>query len=91
MSKEEIIEKTIAILADEFEVDEDVIQPDSVLKDTLGLDSLDYVDLVVTIETNFGIKLVEADFAEVSTFQDFYNIIFSWQMQRGTENQKVHF
>ena len=75
MTKEEIIEKTIAILADEFEVDEDVIQPDSVLKDTLGLDSLDYVDLVVTIETNFGIKLVEADFAEVSTFEDFYNII----------------
>ena len=75
MNKEEIIEKIISILADEFEVDEDVIQPDSVLKDTLGLDSLDYVDLVVTIETNFGIKLVEADFAEVSTFQDFYNII----------------
>jgi acyl carrier protein len=75
MNKEEIIEKTIAILADEFEVDEDVIQPDAVLKDTLGLDSLDYVDLVVTIETSFGVKLVEADFATVSTFQDFYNLI----------------
>ena len=29
------------------------------LKDTLGLDSFDYVDLVVTVESNFGIKLVE--------------------------------
>ena len=75
MNKEEIIEKTISILADEFEVDEDVIQPNSILKDTLGLDSLDYVDLVVTIETSFGVKLVEADFAGVSTFQDFYDLI----------------
>ena len=75
MNKEEIIEKTISILADEFEVDEDVIQPNSILKDTLGLDSLDYVDLVVTIETSFGVKLVETDFAGVSTFQDFYDLI----------------
>ncbi len=75
MSKEEIIEKTISILADEFEVDEDVIQPDAILKDTLGLDSLDYVDLVVTIETSFGVKLTEADFAGISTFKDFYNLI----------------
>ncbi len=75
MNKEEIIEKTITILADEFEVEEEVIQPNSILKDTLDLDSLDYVDLVVTIETNFGVKLVEADFAEVSSFQDFYNLI----------------
>lgn len=75
MNKEEIIEKTISILAEEFEVDEEVIQPESILKDTLGLDSLDYVDLVVTIETNFGVKLLEVDFAEVSSFQDFYDLI----------------
>ena len=75
MNIEDIIEKTISILADEFEVDEEVIQPNVILKDTLGLDSLDYVDLVVTIETNFGVKLVEADFATVSTFQDFYILI----------------
>jgi acyl carrier protein len=75
MNKEEIIEKTITILSDEFEVEEEVIQPNSILKDTLDLDSLDYVDLVVTIETNFGVKLVEADFADVSSFQDFYDLI----------------
>ena len=75
MNKEDIIEKTISILAEEFEVDEEVIQPESILKDTLGLDSLDYVDLVVTIETNFGVKLLEVDFAEVNSFQDFYDLI----------------
>lgn len=75
MNKEEIIEKINGFLSEEFEVDESEIQPDAVLKDTLGLDSLDYVDLVVSIEANFGVKLVEADFVGISTFQTFYDLI----------------
>jgi len=70
-----ISEKINEILVDEFEVDVDLIQPNLNLKDTLNLDSLDYVDLVVIIESNFGVKLVEADFTNVQTFQDFYDLI----------------
>lgn len=75
MSKEEIIRKTNHFLSEEFEVDIDTILPDAILKDTLGLDSLDYVDLVVTVEANFGVKLGEADFVGLSTFDDFYRLI----------------
>ncbi|MBW4362081.1 acyl carrier protein [Flavobacterium taihuense] len=75
MNKEVIIEKINAFLIDEFEVDSDDIQSDANLKDTLGLDSLDYVDLVVSIESNFGVKLVEADFVGIDSFQSFYNLI----------------
>lgn len=75
MSSQEILNKINDILVDEFEVDSDVITPEANLKDTLGLDSLDYVDLVVTIESNFGVKLGEADFVGISTFQDFYNLL----------------
>ncbi|WP_432673292.1 phosphopantetheine-binding protein [Flavobacterium sp. SM2513] len=75
MNKDEILEKINAILVDEFEVDSDVITPEANLKDTLGLDSLDYVDLVVTIEANLGVKLTEPDFVGIATFQDFYNMI----------------
>ena len=60
---------------EEFEVDGDTITPEANLKDTLGLDSLDYVDLVVTIEANFGVKLGEADFVGIATFQNFYDLI----------------
>ncbi|MFK6999793.1 acyl carrier protein [Flavobacterium oreochromis] len=70
-----ILEKINEILVDEFEVDGEAISPEANLKETLGLDSLDYVDLVVSIEASFGVKLVEADFAGVNTFQDFYNLI----------------
>ena len=75
MTKSEIIEITNGFLADEFEVEIDTIEPDANLKDTLGLDSLDYVDLVVTVESNFGIKLSEPDFVGIATFQNFYDLI----------------
>jgi len=75
MDKAAIIEKINDFLIDEFEVNGNDIQPDANLKDTLGLDSLDYVDLVVTVESNFGVKLGEADFVGIATFQNFYDLI----------------
>jgi len=75
MNKEAIIERVNGFLIDEFEVDSDDIQSEANLKDTLGLDSLDYVDLVVSIESNFGVKLVEGDFVGIDTFQSFYDLI----------------
>lgn len=75
MDKEEIIEVTKGFLVDEFEVEEELIEPEANLKDTLDLDSLDYVDLVVIIESHFGFKVTGEDFTSIHTFQDFYNFI----------------
>lgn len=82
MNKEVIIEKINGFLIEEFEVDGDDIQPEANLKDTLGLDSLDYVDLVVSIESNFGVKLVEIDFVGIDSFQSFYDLIESKLKQK---------
>ncbi|WP_417372229.1 phosphopantetheine-binding protein, partial [Gelidibacter japonicus] len=62
-------------LVDEFEVEQEEIAPQANLKETLELDSLDFVDLVVSIEANFGVKLVGEDFLNVVTLQDFYDLI----------------
>lgn len=75
MTKEVIIKKINDFLIDEFEVDSENITPEANLKDTLELDSLDFVDLVVSIESNFGVKLVGEDFINVISLQDFYNLI----------------
>lgn len=77
MSKEEIIEKVNEFLVEEFEVEEDAISPEADLKNTLDLDSLDYVDLVVEIESNFGFKVKPEDFIGIATFQDFYDYIIN--------------
>lgn len=75
MNKECIYQKINEILIEEFDVDEDVIRPEAFFKESLDLDRLDYVDLAVIVESNFGVKLMEADFEGVTTFQDFYNVI----------------
>ncbi len=75
MNRERIIETTKEFLSTEFEVDKDIITNESPLKETLNLDSLDYVDLVVVIEENFGIVLTGEDFKNVITFNDFYDLV----------------
>ncbi|WP_313361027.1 phosphopantetheine-binding protein [Empedobacter sp.] len=75
MVKSQIAEKLNAILIDEFEVDPSVISEEKNIKESLDLDSLDYVDLVVIIESNFGVKLIKEDFQNMITFEDFYAIV----------------
>lgn len=75
MTQEEIISKINEFLVEEFEVDANKIVPTANLRETLELDSLDYVDLVVIIESNFGFKVVAEDFINIHTFQDFYDYV----------------
>ncbi|WP_448699596.1 phosphopantetheine-binding protein [Mucilaginibacter sp. AW1-3] len=77
MHNEEIIEKINNFLAEEFEIDADKMVPDANLKDTLDLDSLDYIDLVVVIESNFPFKVKPEDFIGIVTFQDFYSYVIT--------------
>jgi len=75
MKRDEIITTINDILVEEFEVDRAVITPEADFRESLGLDSLDYVDLVVVIQETFGVKLVEADFKPIVSFNDFYTTL----------------
>ena len=77
MTKAEIIEKSNSFFIDEFEVDGSKITLDANLRETLDLDSLDYVDLVVVIESNFGFKVKGEDFLNIHTFSDFYEYVYN--------------
>ena len=74
---DDIIGKTQKFLVEEFEVDAAKITPGANLRETLELDSLDYIDLVVVIENNFSFKVKPEDFVGIVTFQDFYNYILA--------------
>ena len=76
MTKEELIAKTIDILADEFEVEKDDITPDADIKKTLDLDSLSLVDLVALIEETFDIKIKGTDLMKTTTFSQLYDFLF---------------
>ena len=75
MKQEEIIEKIREFMMEEFEVEEEKITPDANLKDSLGLDSLDYIDLVVVMESTFKFKVKPEDFTGIVTFQDFCDYV----------------
>jgi acyl carrier protein len=77
MASTELIQKINEKLSEEFEIDIELIQPDAPLMQTLELDSLDLVDMVVLVEHNFGFTLKAQDFIGIKTFQDFYNFIDS--------------
>ena len=77
MANIELIQKINETLAEEFEIDVELIQPDAPLMQTLELDSLDLVDMVVLVEHNFGFTLKAQDFIGIKTFQDFYDFIDS--------------
>ncbi|HEY5748905.1 MAG TPA: acyl carrier protein [Chryseolinea sp.] len=70
-----IVDKINGFLVEEFEVDPGKITPEANLRETLELDSLDYIDLVVVIESNFGFKVKPEDFTNIDTFQSFYDYV----------------
>ena len=77
MASTELIQKINEKLSEEFEIDIELIQPDAPLMQTLELDSLDLVDMVVLVEHNVGFTLKAQDFIGIKTFQDFYDFIDS--------------
>jgi acyl carrier protein len=75
MTRQEIEQKVRAFLLDELEIEEDKIFPDAKLKDDMGIDSLDFVDIVVIVERNFGFKIKPEEMAGVATLSQFCDYI----------------
>jgi len=61
MADQDVIGKINEALAEEFELDIEIMVPDASIYETLALDSLDTVDMVVVLEQEFGIKIREED------------------------------
>lgn len=75
MTKEQIIEKVNSLLVEEFEIAADLLQPEASLKSDLEIDSLDFVDIVVLVDREFGFKPKAEELKMVKTLADFYNYI----------------
>lgn len=77
MTRQEIEENVREFLIDDLEIDEEKIHPEALLKDDLGIDSLDFVDIVVIIERRFGFKIKPEEMAGVQTLRLFCDYIES--------------
>lgn len=75
MERKEIESKVNEFLIEEMEIDAATIHDEAKLKDDIGLDSLDFVDIVVIVEKTFGFKLKPEDMSGVQTMKEFYDYI----------------
>ena len=72
MERESIVRDINSFLVDEFEIERELISPEATWKE-IGIDSLDFVDIVVIIEKNYGFKLKGEEMVNIKTLDQFYS------------------
>lgn len=75
MQREEVVKTVNQFLVEEIEIEENLLKEDALLKENLGIDSLDFVDIVVIVEKNFGFKIKPEEMKDVRTLGQFYDYI----------------
>lgn len=63
------------IISDKSNIDLDKITEDSVLKDELGIDSLDIVEIVMDLEEMFNCSIPDEDYDNARTVKDLFKIV----------------
>ena len=75
MAKEEIFDTLKELVVDQLGVEEDEVTMEASMQDDLGADSLDLVDLVMSVEEEFGVKVADEDLENIKTVGDIVNYI----------------
>lgn len=76
MTEQEIIDKVNGVFTDSFEIEPERLVPQAHIFNDLGLDSLDIVDLVVALQSSFGISIrTDEKIREIRTLEDLYRFI----------------
>ena len=75
MDREEIVKIVNNFLIEDIEADPEKISETASLKDDIGIDSLDFVDIVVIVERNFGFKINPEEMAGITNLGQFYDYI----------------
>lgn len=74
-----VFEKVRSILSEQFDVGEDKITLGTSIIDDLGADSLDVVDLLMSIEDEFEVEVPDSDVEKIKTVENLVYYIESHQ------------
>jgi acyl carrier protein len=72
-----IFETVKKIISEEFKIPETAIFEDSDIFNDLKFDSLDAVELIISLEEHFGIEMLDAEADNVKTIKEIVDIINS--------------
>lgn len=75
MDRKEIKDIIDGFMVDELEVEGGLLGDDALIREDLGLDSIDFVDIVVIVESKFGFKIKPEDMKELLTLGQFYDYV----------------
>ena len=70
-----VLEKVKKILVDQLDVDESAISMESSIIDDLGADSLDVVDMVMSLEEEFDVEIPDDEIESMKTVGDIVKFI----------------
>ena len=70
-----VFEKVKALLSEQFDVEEDSITLESSITEDLGADSLDVVDLLMSIEDEFEVEVPDSEVENIKTVGDLVKYI----------------
>ena len=70
-----VLEKVKVILAEQFDVQEDTITADTDIQEDLGADSLDVVDLLMSIEDEFECEIPDEEIENIKTVGELVSFI----------------
>lgn len=70
-----VLEKLKAILAEQLDIDESSITPESLIVEDLGADSLDAIDIVMSVEDEFKIEVPDEIIEKIETVGDILNYV----------------
>ena len=74
-----VFEKVREILMDQLDVEEDAVTMEASITDDLGADSLDVVDLVMSLEEEFDCEVPDEELQNMKTVGDIVHYIESKQ------------
>jgi acyl carrier protein len=75
MNKEEIFEKVKKIIMEQLGAEEENIKMEATFVDDLSADSLDIVELVMSLEEEFDLEIPDTDAEKIVTVEDVVNYI----------------
>ena len=70
-----IFQKIQTILSQTFDIDQDKIFPQTHFVEDVGMDSLDLVELIMSLEADFNIEIADDNLTEIQTVEDVCNYV----------------
>ncbi|NOZ91623.1 MAG: hypothetical protein GXO60_10115 [Epsilonproteobacteria bacterium] len=75
MSEQEIFDKIKEVLINDFEVEEQLIKKETSFYDDMGLDSLDAIDLIVSLNNIYNIEVDNKDIEEIRNIEQLIEVV----------------